>query len=46
MLVYFYNKPIEAEEKFKRAIASINPKMGIGTLLSNPVSEMVQTKVL
>ena len=35
---------IEAEEKFKRAIASINPKMGIGTLLSNPVSEMVHTK--
>ena len=35
---------IEEEEKFKTAIASINPKMGIATLLSNPVSEMVQTK--
>lgn len=35
---------IKEEEKFKTAIASINPKMGIATLLSNPVSEMVQTK--
>ena len=32
------------EEKIKTAIASINPKMGIAVLLSNPVSEMVQTK--
>ena len=34
----------EEEEKFQKAKASINPKMGIAALLSNPVSEMVQTK--
>ena len=34
---------IEEEEKFKTAIASINPKMGIATLLSNPVCATVQT---
>ena len=32
------------EETFNTAIVSINPKMGIAVLLSNPVSEMVQTK--
>ena len=35
---------IEEEGKFKEAIASINVKMGIATLLSNPVSEMVLAK--
>ena len=34
---------IEEEEKFTTAITSINPKMGIATLLSNPVCETVQT---
>ena len=32
------------EESFKKAIAAINPKMGIATLASNTHSEMVQTK--
>ena len=32
------------EESFKKAIAAINPKMGIATLASNTPSEMVQTK--
>ena len=32
------------EESFKKAIAAINPKMGIATLGSNTLSETVQTK--
>jgi len=35
----------KAEEKFKKVKASNDPKMGIATLLSNPVSEMVQSLV-
>ena len=32
------------EEKFKKTIAAINPKMGIATLQHNSSSEMLQTK--
>ncbi|XP_078364151.1 uncharacterized protein LOC144648490 [Oculina patagonica] len=35
---------VSEEERFKKAIAAINPKMGIATLSPNASSEMVQTK--
>ena len=34
----------EEVQKFKNSIASINPRMGIATLVSNPDTEMVETK--
>ena len=35
---------ITEEERFKKSIAAINPKMGIASLVSNTPNEMVQTK--
>jgi len=38
------NYDLIVEERFKKPIAAINPKMGIATLASNTPSERVQTK--
>ena len=35
---------VSEEERFKKAIAAINPKIGIAALAPNTLSEMVQTK--
>lgn len=42
--IKYPNTTLKKKKNLKTAIASINPKMGIATLLSNPVSEMVETK--
>ena len=38
------NTTIKKKKKIKNTITSINPKMGIATLLSNPDSGMIQAK--